>query len=367
MTSMATDQYIVSISSILILGEDQHSLLIKKGDRELLLEFDDPDDLALVTQILTRSSSPILLVDLLPYFNRKEEDIKAIVAQLMELKLLRDCTHSELEDFVIDPIFQAGLDNHLWRIDLTKSDFLQFSQGISINIIGLNSLAILVADLLKKSGFSNIRLVDSPYLRGDYVDQDIVHPIDSFENFFSNYHKDENKNHLAVIAADSENIPALLQLNDRLAKERITFFTLFILGENGYMGPLVVPGKTSCLRCAIEKMENNKGQLNPLNLSEEELFHGRSTLKYHFCVEAILAHLFVFEITSSLKYMNIKNNKNQDSFGTLIGCCNTIKELDLLTPKIFTRALIQKTDCSCCREFRDGQKMVFNFFREYTD
>ena len=76
--------FLVCTSLLLIQGDDRRSLLIKKGERELFLEFSDPDDTKIVVEILNKTKNDLDLSE-----NRYQQQHE--INQRLEKIIQDDC------------------------------------------------------------------------------------------------------------------------------------------------------------------------------------------------------------------------------------------------------------------------------------
>lgn len=359
-------------SIALVRGEDMQSLLIKKGDRELLLEFHSLEDTDFVLAVLDRSKSPLSLVELLSSIPmEKRQDMQKMIDQLIQLHVLIKIDDIELSKLVLNRDFEQALDNYFWENDVTWTDYLKQKSKLNVQIIGHNKMGLLVAELLTRAGIENIELIDYPYLKNkQYVNNACAElKVHSFESFS---HANPGKNGSLVIVADEfGNIPALLSLNRFLLSKKIPYLPLFILSQIGYVGPFIVPGKTSCFECVLLRMEGSSGKLNLLEATEKECFSWQEQSSTHPSVIAALGHFFSFHLSTNLGYfMKSISSKTSSSgidekaYDLLQSFCNSVIELDLLTPQIFKRRVIRKPNCPACRSLMIRQKIVFDFVKE---
>lgn len=350
------------------------SLLIRKGDREILLEFGNIDDTDTVIKILDKTRTSTSIADLVSEFPiEKKQDIEKIVFRFRELKILIDNKKSDISGLVLDRDFERALDNYFWENEIAWPEFLRYKETLAVRIIGLNNIGLLVVDLLEKIGISDVKLIDYPYLTNKQLEKHRSSKILStipFDQFISTNNKNES---LIIVADEFGNTPSLLQLNHILCSEKLPFLPLFIQSQIGYIGPFVVPGKTSCFHCMLSRLEATRGKLNLLNASEMECFDWQDQSNTHPSVVAALAHFFTFQLTLNMGYAikgsptDISNAGLQKKTTDLIQkYCNMVTEIDLITPKIFDRRILRKPNCPCCRELITRQKIVFNFAKEYV-
>lgn len=358
---------IISIPCILLSGEDERSLLIKKGNRELFLQFDDPTDRNTVIQILDKTRTPISLEELISTFPLKQQHaVRKIVSQFVQLKILVEDGVSDISGIVLDRYFEQALNNYFWERDVDWTEFLLRQNSLSLRVIGVNQLGILIVDLLKKVGISNVKLVDYSFLRNTKLKENEIDisNIISFDSLLKE--KDKEKN-LIIIADEFGNIPSLLHLNRLFFSEKMIFFPIFVLSQIGHMGPLVVPGKTSCFQCFISRLEQKEGELNYLDASEADYFEWQKFSSIHPSVLVTLAHFFAFRLTLYMEPTDPMPNQSQPKkMNPFLNYCNTVTEMDLLTPKIVTRRLLHKPNCSCCQQLMFRQKVVFDLAKDYV-
>jgi bacteriocin biosynthesis cyclodehydratase domain-containing protein len=363
---MNDSKRLISASMILIRGEDMRSLLIKKGDREIILEFETIEDADRVVQILDKTKNPLSISQLLSAFSIDEQqEIEKIISRFLNLKLLIDYQESEISGIVLDRDFEQALDNFFWENEVSWPEFLQCKKNLSIKIIGINNMGILIAELLEKIGISDIQLIDYSYLKNRQIAEGKLKNLNiiSFDQFLSLKNKNESLN---IVADEFGNLPGLLDLNQIFLREKLTFLPLFILSQIGHVGPLVVPGKTSCFNCLLSRMELTYGKFNPLDASKTEYFEWQEHSSNHPSVIAALAHFFVFQFTSNIRFLAKGNTLSKNQHSCLIqNYCNMITELDLLTPQIFKRRVLRKPNCLHCRELMVRRKIVFDVAKEY--
>lgn len=364
---------LMSLPFILVRGEDMRSLLIKKGDRELILEFMSIDDADIVIEILDRTRVPLSMEELISGFPiEMREEIDKIIFRLIDLKILIDVEKADISNFVLDRDFERALDNYFWEREIAWPEFLRYEKTLSMRVVGFNKLGLLIADLLKKMGISDIQLVDYPYLKnkqyeGQKYDESLS--IISFDQFLST----KNKNALIIVADEFGNLASLLNLNRILSAEKLCFLPMFISSQIGYIGPLVVPGKTSCFHCLLLRLEQTGGKFNILDASEKEYFEWQNQSSIHPSVVATLAHFFAFQLTSNMgdvmNRLSIETSNigmQQKNIDLILNYCNMMIEIDLETPKIFKRRVLRKPNCPSCREQLARQKIVFDFVKEYV-
>lgn len=360
-------KFIISVPCILIAGEDEQSLLIKKGNRELFLQFDDPKDRNTVIQILDKTRIPISLKELISTFPVKNHHIvEKIVSQFIQMNILVENGDFDISGVVLDRYFEDTLNNYFWEKDINWTEFLLRQDSLSFRIVGVNQLGMLIVDLLKKVGISNIKLVDYPFLRNIKFKENETEISNCIS--FDCLLKEENKEKTLIILADEfGNIPSLLHLNHIFFNEKRNFFPIFVLSQIGHIGPLVVPGKTSCFQCFISRLEQGQGELNYLDASEADYFEWQKFSSIHPSVLVTLAHFFTFQLTLSMGPTDSMANLSQSQkMNPFLNYCNTVTEMDLLTPKIVTRRFLRKPNCSCCQQLMFRQKVVFDLAKDYV-
>jgi hypothetical protein len=62
-----------------------------------------------------------------------------------------------------------------------------------------------------------------------------------------------------VVATSDDGVGTLLRLNREAAAAGRPFLPAWVVGPGGRVGPLVVPGETACLRCAVEGAPDGDG------------------------------------------------------------------------------------------------------------
>lgn len=361
---------LISPSAIFIRGEDSLSLLVKKGDRELLIEFQDGKNLELVMQILDRTRVSISVEELLSGFlDEAKEEVSSFIVKLIELKILINVDHDDVESFVLEQEGERALENYFWEREIAWPDVLRFGKEIFVQIIGLNSLGVLVANFLKNNVFSNIRLIDYPYLKSKNFVEHIHGGVKTVS--FDQFLLEDPRKSFVIVADEFGNIPSLLQLNRTMCQEKISFLPLFMFSQIGYMGPLVVPGKTGCFQCFLLSLERVYGKMNVLDASEKEFFEWQEHSSTHPSMIAMLANLLVYQISTNMEFCikgltsNLSKETEKQSSNLMFNYANTVTEIDLSIPRIFKRQMVSKPNCPCCRERLAMPKIVFNFTKEY--
>ncbi len=340
-----------SISLVLVRGEDGGTLLIKKGHREILLEFADPLDREAAIQLIEAASQPIELERLLSSVSWRP-GLEKIVEQLVELKILIEPV--DISHLLLDRHFERALDNCLWEKELSWLDWLQ--ERVSVKIIGWNNLGLSIAKIMKQMGISDLELIDDPYLRNSQLEEEEVSP-----SAFSWSDLAESKS-LLIIADELGNSSRLLSLNELLLEKRIPFLPIFTLSHIGYIGPLVIPGRSSCFQCLLTRLEERGAPANLLNVTEREWFEWQEQSSCHPSLIALLSHLFAYQFTFQLLYQMRSDLKEKNS---LPSYCNSITELDLDLPEITKRRLLPHSECPACKKLMRTQRLIFDFSKEF--
>lgn len=356
-------------SLIAILGEDMRSILLKKGDRELLLEFSGIDDAETVLKILEKTKQAIDFETLLLEFPvQKQKIVEKIINNLVDLKIIIESSPLNIPQLVLDNDFQEAIDKYIWEKELQLSDFLACKEALTIRIIGFNNMGLSVINLIKKMGVLDLKLVDYPFLKNKKLklEKDNAISIVSFGEFLNEQSKNKS---LVILADEFGNIPSLIQLNKILFDKKLFFLTLFTMSQIGYFGPLVVPGKTSCFNCFLLRMEQAKGNINYLDASEAEYFDWQDRLTTHPSIISSVAHFFTFQLMieigdfiKELDFNSIGAIKNR----LFLNYCNNITEIDLFIPKIFKRRIIRHPNCHCCLNLMTKTKLVFDLLKEFV-
>ena len=349
-------KYLMCTSIILIIGDDLKSFLIKKGDREVLFEFDTIDEAKEAILILNQTKKPILKKNLVS----KRRNWEKFISLFVDLKILIEFEFSNSihPGLIVNSDFEKALDNYFFSKENSFLDIFLIKKETNVKIVGFNKLGLLIEGLLKKIGFLNVSLVNYSYLKNKSLsseNRDLV----SFDDFI----KLDNKCSLIIIADEYSNTPSLLYLNHLFFQKRWSFLPLFVLSGIGYAGPLIIPGKTSCLNCLFSRMKETGTDFNFLDALEEEIFEWQSQLIVHPSLLATLAHLFTFQLTSEISRIK-KNYSNGKKELLFTNYCNKIMEVDLHMLKISERRIVRKINCHCCLELMNKQKQIFDFSSE---
>lgn len=159
--------------------------------------------------------------------------------------------------------------------------FLDKIKEFKVSIIGCGAIGTSVAMLLVSYGILNFNLFDSDIfentniMRCSYLNQDVIGlnksiglkemllkknkdvNIRTHNKIFTEQNiNDISDSDLIILSGDSTDL--LMKINDISLMKEIPFITIGYAQNFAIVGPFVIPGKTSCIKCRRRKLGNKK-------------------------------------------------------------------------------------------------------------
>ncbi len=244
-------------------------------------------------------------------------------------------------------------DVFFWHFGISGKKVQEKVKNKNFLIFGENLLSRKITSSLSLAGAGNIEHISCPFLNNSQM-ADLL-PENSGGNGHSLKRQTFDEwgkqgpfppSSLAILTSDLGNWEEFLTINQILVKKRIPFLPVMIKHLTGFIGPLVIPGESACLKCF--KLRQKSHFLDPTreSLSDLEVFEGQQVIGFPPSLISFVGELAFFEI---LKF--ICREIPQLHVGTLL-------EFNPFTTTLIHRKVLKVPRCPVCSSLNTGAPMA---------
>jgi bacteriocin biosynthesis cyclodehydratase domain-containing protein len=228
---------------------------------------------------------------------------RPIISELIEELRQRRILVETAGDIAQAPVEESSLDVFYWHFDLDTHQVAERLNSRYITVVGVNHISQRLITSLHSSGVTDLDVVDDPVLRnpafftnsGEIAgwDETLSPPLamGTWEAAASRRAPD------CLVATSDFGNQHLLRAWNRLCVERNLHFMPVLLQDLiGYVGPLVVPGRTACLECVRSRQNSNRDDLGASRIIETSSPPREAVNGYHPIMTSVLGDVAAFEL-----------------------------------------------------------------------
>jgi molybdopterin-synthase adenylyltransferase len=230
---------------------------------------------------------------------------------------------------------ETPLDVFCWHFDLDTVQANGRIQERLLTIIGVNFISRRLAESLAAAGCKDVEVIDDPVLRNPAVDPAPIssRTLSDWSEAFA-----PTSANLVIATADVAMQHALLNWNRFCIDRGVEFLPVLLQDMIGYVGPLVVPGRTACLECLRARQDSNRTHAGELRQCETGTSADRPVVPaFHPIMASILGDIAAFELYKHLTRVP------RFHVGSVI-------EVSLLSPSMTARKVLRVPRCLACSD-----------------
>jgi molybdopterin-synthase adenylyltransferase len=314
-----------------IYAETDTELILTRGATTLKINGPHVYDILkhICEQIGNCSLSKEALMNTIPEDLR--DDAINIVDTLIERRLFVESNNANI--FV--PDLESPIDLFHWQFSLTTLQPDINYQKAHLVVVGINNISETLIQAVESAGFTNINVLDDPFLRGRSVEYATIkkyNVINEITDWISSELKDDC---IIIVCSDGGSEAILREWNVVCVKKGLRFLPILLRNMVGFVGPLVLPGETACFECKTRREAQavswGRYDENAANIESE-----RSLLSaFHPSMSSILAHIATMELVKFLGEIPVF------SAGMLF-------DVNLLRPELVSRRILKLPNCPVC-------------------
>ncbi len=329
-------------------------VIIKRGRMELKVA--GAGAYSLVLAVLDRAARGMPIDDLARSFTGSEEgSVRELLEQLEQHRLLVPTGEQAATGQVETP-----LDLFHWSAGPGAAGAADRSAKARVTVIGVNEVSRTLVGNLGEAGFESVEVVNYPFLcnlrlldesggvsAGEWSDS-LPTPVG-----YRVWAAQERAADIDCLIATSDfgGLDLMRVWNEYCAPRDIPFLPVVLQDLVGYLGPLFIPGETSCFECARARQNANMDDPENIRAAEKLAFFGQGvTAAFHPALPAVLGNLAALEVSRLVGEWG-----SPRTIGTLV-------EVDLLAPQVASRPILKLPRCRVCGD--SGTRSTTELFRD---
>lgn len=313
-------------------------VILKRGTKRLFLDGDDVADLVDIIVERLAGGRPVELARLQADVGATRREVfDKLIETLKEHRFLVGAEGGSQGGERREDVFY-------WNYQTSFADIVGELDAVHLTVFGVNSISLALLGNLRGCGFREITFVDHPALRNvDYFDaqRQLRHEISSalsvppvlFDDWNSN---DEKPIGCFVVCCDFGGRPLMRDWNRFCTDNRVLFYPIVLLDHVVHIGPLVKPDDGPCYECLWARENAGISDFALVRAGEAEPDFGHHAVGYLQPMARAAADFAAIDLLKTFS-----NALSGDRMGRLI-------EIDLLGPRLTTRALLKVPDCPVC-------------------
>jgi molybdopterin-synthase adenylyltransferase len=234
------------------------------------------------------------------------------------------------------PEFESPLDIFYWHFLPVAPDLRSKLETTRLTLVGVNEVASRFLRAIRSAGFRNITWLDDPALRSSANTSldNTREPIEPAP-VTGPHEKDILGAECVIAVSEFGGQEHLRRWNRACCAAGVIFVPALLHDLIGYIGPVVVPGQTSCFECLRGRQNSHLKNVADFRDVDSNAFQGRQIIALHPSMVGVLADVLAIEITKI--------------FGVLpLGQANRCIEINLLRSEMFSRPVLKLPFCPVC-------------------
>lgn len=322
--------------------EFEDYIILRRGVTHLKVSGDTAFEIIKVIMILG-SEDGATIQEIVNYFDGSyRESIEHIAEQLTGKRFL--VTESEKKIALETEGRGKELSNFYWVLNFGEQQLEKIS-ATRLHVIGINHISLRICELLKKSGFGNIELIDYPLLRNQFyfndngpdaskLPGDAQCLIVSYSKWLENMEDAEFD--MLITTSDFGGTYYMRDFNKLCVENSVPFFAVALQNMKAYVGPMVIPGFTACFECFLQRQNANLEDFETLRSIELSDYEGQSITASHPAMSFMAADVAMMEIFKFYSSATPSQNTGR------------IIEINMLKTEMKNRLVLKIPRCHVC-------------------
>lgn len=305
--------------------ETSGTLFISRGVTKI--KFAKNDFQISIHELLSLLKQPYTESEILKKFEPSlHPEIQDIITALLKANIL---VQSKIACDIETANSENPDDIFYWHFKTKKESISQILSPLRLAILGVNSFSTILFNLLKKSGFVNIFLMNDPIL-----DEPLC--VNSHKTVGNIDLKNDIDGIVALAPFNQRNRLSLW--NKKCLTNNTYFFPILVDNLHVYIGPHVTSNKSACFDCSIKRYDSHLIDNNltstqathPHSLNEDKQING-----YHISMAYASASFICMEL---IKYFT--------KFSPVLE--NQVTDLSIVNQQAITSKVTKIPFCSSC-------------------
>jgi thiazole/oxazole-forming peptide maturase SagC family component len=308
------------------LVETTDGVILKRGRTAIKVGGEEAG--RVVGTILSSARKGISREQILEQFDPEErETIGNLVDHLASRSIL--ISEDQSPDAAQGP--EGPLDVFYWQFGTQTKQIRERLNARRIKIFGLNYISRRLASGLRASGADSFEIVDVPLLRNAAISgsgEEAVVPFDE--------HMDPDSLDCLVVTSDTGNVDQLRAWNEFAVLHSLYYLPVLLQDLVGYVGPVVVPGKTPCYECLVSRQNAHLMDYQSRRALEAAFLQEQAVGGFHPSIASILGDLAALELT---KFFGL---------GGAMARPGMLIEVNMLGAEMRSRRVLRLPRCAVC-------------------
>jgi hypothetical protein len=316
--------------------DTKEGLVLRRGNEQILLR--SAGSLALIRILQTEIGPDFLTLEsLIERFPETEySDVFAILKEMISRRFI--LTYEEGQEKGATK--ERNEDVFFWQFGETRDSFLKKLHDQSICLVGVNILMQKIREVLVNYGVREVVVLDHPELENNSYslpgEKELMHsvPYQDWESQCS-----VNCSPLFIIGSEFGGPFLMSEINTYCIENGIRFMPVYLRNMIGYVGSVIVPGRTPCIKCLLGR--HNAHLLLPeiQTIADKFAFEGQHMMAWHPGMLNVLAETAGFEV---MRYIG---ELHTIDYGELI-------EIDMIGRTTRNRKILKLPRCPVCSTTR---------------
>lgn len=201
---------------------------------------------------------------------------------------------------------ESNLDVFYWHFDTNAAEVARGLSTRRIRIVGVNSITHRLAASLPDAAMTDVGVIDYPPLRNISFFDPATGELSSawtsperptLDAVQAQERLEAEPPDCLVATSDFGGLTLLRGLNRFCVERDIVFLPVVLQNLVGYVGPVVVPGKTACYECVWMRQNSQLPDPQVQRAAEFEAMSGQKVVGYHPSMASVLADIATIELT----------------------------------------------------------------------
>jgi bacteriocin biosynthesis cyclodehydratase domain-containing protein len=324
--------------------ETEEGAILKRGVTAIRVRGDG--SAAAVRQVLAAAARGMTREEILLGFAEPDrEAVNDLVEQLLARRILMWTVLQESDGRPVE----HSHDVFFWNFGCTAEAVAAQLNRRQIAIVGVNYISQRLTAVLAATGVSNFKIVDFHRLRNvrlfddggsllaDHWPEPAYTPVGYLE--WAKTLESEPPGCL-VVTSDFGGTAVMREWNRHCVEQGWHFLPVVLLDLIGYIGPLVIPGETSCYECLRARQNSHMEDPVTARAPESKAFEGQFANGFHPSMAGVLGDVAALELT---KFYS----------GVLpLSRAGALIEVNLMVPSLVTRRVLKIPRCTVCSKMK---------------
>jgi bacteriocin biosynthesis cyclodehydratase domain-containing protein len=317
-------------------------VILKRGRTEIKIEGDGAGEALQAILGATVTDEGATREELCARFAAPDRPtVESLITHLTDKKILVPADEGVVEFDAVEP----SIDIFYWHFGHPAERITEQLNEKGIVILGVNCISRQLATSFIDSGITRFTVVDYPLLRNLRLFEGGAAPAPASwpaaaRGLIKDYGEwadsaDPAGLHCLIGTADFAGQEFLRPWNEFCIEHNLHFLPVTLNDLVGYVGPLVIPGQTSCLECLLARQNSHLFHANARREVAEQAFAGQGVTGFHPSMASILGDVAAIELCK------LYGGLPEWHVGALI-------EVNLLAGRMKPRRVLRVPRCPVC-------------------